>query len=55
MKDVNLKIKWDNTKPNGQPRRCIDTEKAKNEIGFIPETSFEEGIKKTIDWYLNKN
>ena len=53
--NVNLKIKFDTTKPNGQPRRCIDTEKAKNEIGFIPKTSLDVGLKQTIDWYLNKN
>ena len=53
--DVNLKIQWDITKPNGQPRRYIDSEKAKNEIGFNPETSLDVGLKKTINWYLLKN
>ena len=52
--NVNLKIKWDTTKPNGQPRRCISSEKAKNEIGFIVETSLDVGLKQTIEWYLNK-
>ena len=47
--DVNLKIQWDITKPNGQPRRYIDSEKAKNEIGFNPETSLDVGLKKTIN------
>ena len=49
---VNLKIKWDTTKPNGQPRRCISSERAKNEIGFVAETSLELGLKQTIEWYL---
>lgn len=46
------KIIWDNTKPDGQPRRKLDTSKAKQEFGFESETSFEEGLRKTIDWYI---
>ncbi len=53
--NISLKINWDIEKPNGQPRRCIDSEKAKNEIGFNPKTSLEVGIKETINWYLNRN
>jgi GDP-L-fucose synthase len=53
--NVSLKINWDIKKPNGQPRRCIDSEKAKHEIGFNPTTSLEVGINETINWYLNKN
>jgi GDP-L-fucose synthase len=53
--NVDLEIKWDTTKPNGQPRRCISSEKAKNEIGFNPKTSLELGLKQTIEWYLNEN
>ena len=45
------KIIWDKTKPNGQPRRRLDTTKAKEEFGFKAKTSFEEGLKKTIEWY----
>jgi GDP-L-fucose synthase len=44
-------IKWDRTKPDGQPRRMLDTSKAKKEFGFTTETSFDEGLRKTIDWY----
>lgn len=44
-------IIWDSTKPDGQPRRCLDTEKAAKEFGFRAKTGFEEGLKKTIDWY----
>ena len=45
------KIIWDSTKPDGQPRRCLDTSKAKREFGFKARTQFEEGLKKTIEWY----
>ena len=45
------KIKWDKTKPDGQPRRCLDTAKAKKEFGFKARTSFEEGLGRTIEWY----
>ena len=42
---------WETDKPNGQPRRCIDTEKAKEKFGFVAEVGFKEGLKNTIDWY----
>jgi len=45
------KIVWDTTKPDGQPRRCLDTTKAYKEFGFKAKTPFEEGLRKTIDWY----
>jgi len=48
------KIGWDTSKPDGQPRRSLDTSKAKKEFGFEAKVSFEEGLKKTIDWYLEK-
>ena len=44
-------IRWDSSKPDGQPRRMLDTSRAKKEFGFRAKTSFEEGLKKTIDWY----
>lgn len=47
----NGKISWDSTKPDGQPRRCLDTAKAQKEFGFKAATRFEEGLKKTIEWY----
>lgn len=47
----NGKILWDNSKPDGQPRRLLDTSKAYKEFGFKAKTSFEEGLKKTISWY----
>ena len=46
------KITWDSTKPDGQPRRCLDVTRAKREIGFEAKTSFEEGLRRTIDWFL---
>ncbi|MCB9140030.1 MAG: GDP-L-fucose synthase [Caldilineaceae bacterium] len=44
-------IVWDTSKPNGQPRRKLDVMRAKNEFGFEAQTSFEEGLQRTIDWY----
>lgn len=45
------KIKWDTSKPNGQPRRKLDVSRAKKEFGFASQTTFEEGLRKTIAWY----
>jgi len=45
------KIIWDTTKPDGQPRRRLDTSKAEKEFGFKAKTDFVEGLKKTIEWY----
>jgi GDP-L-fucose synthase len=45
------KITWDTSKPDGQPRRRLDTSKAKREFGFEAKTDFRNGLKKTIDWY----
>jgi GDP-L-fucose synthase len=49
------KIVWDKTKPDGQPRRMLDVSRAKREFGFTASTSFEEGLRKTIDWYKNNS
>ncbi len=46
------KVVWDTTKPDGQPRRCLDTKKAEKEFGFKARTKFNEGLKNTIDWYI---
>jgi len=48
------KIIWDTSRPDGQPRRMLDTSKAQREFGFKAKTSFEEGLKKAIDWYISK-
>jgi len=45
-------LSWDTTKPNGQPRRCLDTSKAKKTFGFESTTKLTEGIRKTVTWYL---
>ncbi len=45
------KIKWDKTKPDGQPRRMLDTSRAKKEFNFQAKTDLEKGLKKTIEWY----
>jgi len=62
MKDLASKIKdlvgykgeihWDTSKPNGQPRRCLDTSKAKKLFGWQAETSFDEGLAKTYEWFV---
>jgi GDP-L-fucose synthase len=44
-------ITWDTTKPDGQPRRRLDTSKAEQEFGFTAHVVFEEGLRKTVDWY----
>lgn len=52
--DYHGEIKWDTSKPNGQPRRRVNNKKAKTSFGFNPETSIGEGIKNTINWFLNQ-
>ena len=47
------KIIWNTSKPDGQPKRYLDTSKAKRDFGFKANTSFDIGLRKTIDWYLN--
>jgi GDP-L-fucose synthase len=44
-------IRWDSSKPDGQPRRCLDTSRAENLFGFAAQVPFDEGLKKTIEWY----
>jgi len=43
---------YDSSKPDGQPRRCLDTNRARNLLGFEAQVSLKDGIKETIDWYL---
>jgi len=45
-------IIWDTSKPNGQPRRCLDTSKAEKKFYFRAKTTLKEGLQKTYDWYL---
>jgi len=44
-------IEWDSSKPDGQPRRCLDTALAEREFGFKAKMDFREGLLKTIEWY----
>jgi GDP-L-fucose synthase len=44
-------IVWQTDKPNGQPRRCLDTERAKNAFGFTAQVALEQGLRNTIEWY----
>jgi GDP-L-fucose synthase len=48
------RVEWDTTKPNGQPRRKLDIRRAEQEFGFRAQTPFEEGLRRTIQWYLKK-
>jgi GDP-L-fucose synthase len=43
---------WQTDQPNGQPRRCLDTTRAKSAFGFTAQVSLEEGLRRTIDWYI---
>ena len=45
-------IVWDTTKPDGQPRRGLDVSRARKEFDFTARTKFQEGLKETIDWYV---
>lgn len=45
-------LRWDTTKPNGQPRRCLDVSRAEKLFGFRATTSFDAGLKTTVEWYL---
>ena len=65
IKDLALKIKrmtgfagelvWDTAKPDGQPRRCLDTTRAKERFGFSAEVGFDDGLQQTIDWYRRQD
>jgi GDP-L-fucose synthase len=44
-------IEWDTSQPDGQPRRWLDTSRAERLFGFKAHTSFEEGLRRTVEWY----
>jgi GDP-L-fucose synthase len=44
-------VRWDTTKPDGQPRHCLDVSRAEKEFGFKAKTDFEEGLHRTVAWY----
>ncbi len=48
-------VVWDPTKPDGQPRRCLDTSRAEREFGFKARVSFRDGLRRTIEWYCQQN
>lgn len=45
-------VLWDTSRPDGQPRRCVDPTRAKEKFGFAAEVPLDEGLRRTIDWYL---
>ena len=47
-------IRWDTSKPDGQPRRCLDVSRAEEEFGFQAKVDFREGLEKTIEWYKSQ-
>jgi GDP-L-fucose synthase len=49
------KITWDTSKPDGQPRRCLDVTRAERVLGFRARTTLEDGLAKTIEWYERAN
>ena len=44
-------IEWDATKPDGQPRRCLDVTRAERTFGFRAQTKLEDGLRKAIEWF----
>ncbi|MGD0173061.1 MAG: GDP-L-fucose synthase [Anaerolineales bacterium] len=52
--DYKGKIVWDTTKPNGQPRRLLDVSRAREKFGFSAEVKLNEGLRRTIEWYLSE-
>ena len=44
-------VRWDNSKPDGQPRRCLDITRAAREFGFRATTDLDAGLRETIAWY----
>ncbi len=53
--DFKGEVRWDKSKPDGQPRRRVDASLARKGFGFKAKTGFEEGLKKTIDWYIKNS
>jgi GDP-L-fucose synthase len=51
LTDFKGEIIWDTSKPGGQPRRSLDTSRAEQEFGFKAKTNFEEGLRRTVEWY----
>lgn len=49
--DFRGELRWDASKPDGQPRRCLDTTRAAEQFGWRATTAFRDGLQKTVDWY----
>jgi GDP-L-fucose synthase len=49
------RIEWDTSRPNGQPRRSLDTGRAEREFGFRAQTKLDDGLRQTIAWYLERD
>jgi GDP-L-fucose synthase len=54
LMDYSGEIIWDTSKPNGQPRRCVSSQRARELIGFRPAVNINEGLKRTISWFENE-
>jgi nucleoside-diphosphate-sugar epimerase len=54
LMDYEGEVKWDTSKPDGQPRRCLDTSRAKEKFEFEAKTEFREGLRETIEWYKDQ-
>lgn len=52
--DFKGQIRWDASKPDGQPRRTLDISRAEREFGFRAKTDLEDGLKKAIEWYVSR-
>jgi GDP-L-fucose synthase len=52
--DFRGELRWDTSKPNGQPRRKLDVSRAEREFGFRSHTTFEDGLRETITWYMQQ-
>jgi len=51
LMDYEGNLVWETDQPNGQPRRCLDTQRANQTFGFAAQVGFEEGLRNTINWY----
>ncbi len=55
LTDFDGEIRWDSSKPDGQPRRMLDTTRARERFDFVAETELEDGLRRTIDWWVEAN
>ena len=53
--DKSCEVIWDKSKPTGDRKRIMDTQRARNELNFIPATSLTEGLEKTVNWFLKNH